>query len=204
MKKRPAKKQRRPHGRAEDWMYPDPEASEEVKLRRYLLYPERYEVITQWARNGLTKAEIAENMLISAQTLNAWEKKCPQIVEALKEARAYAHARVENALFKKAVGFKLIKQQPVKKKIQDYDGAGKKTGEHEEIELIEITEEVPPDMGAIAFYLKNNMPHKYKDKWPESAYDDEDVERENMCLKTFTKEVAKAVIREKADAESGS
>lgn len=191
-------KPRGPRGRAEDWMYPDIDVplSEDGKVTRYKLFAERYEVIVQWARNGLTKQEIAKEMRISTSTLNTWEKKCPDIVEALKEARAYAHARVENALFKKAVGFRIKRQQPVKKKVQDYDGVGKKIGEHEEIELIEIEEEVPPDMGAIAFYLKNNMPQKYRDKWPEKLDEAEETEAENMCLRDFTKAVAKAVIKE--------
>lgn len=197
--KKKSKKTNRVHGRLEDWMFPDPEAELTVtgKPTRYILKEDRNDVISQWARNGLTKEEIAGEMHISVNTLNAWCKKCPELIECLKKARAYAHARVENALFKKAIGFKLKKTQPVKKKVQEYDGVGKKIGEHEEIELIEIEEEVPPDMGAIAFYLKNNLPHKYKDKWPDlSSEDTEEAEPENMCLRQFTEAVAKAVIVE--------
>ena len=180
-----------------DWMELKPgEEDKPARERQYALIPERGVVLTQWARNGLTKDEIAENMGISAQTLHDWQKRCPEISECLKNARAYAHARVENALFLKAVGYKVIKQQPVKKKVADYDGVGKKIGEHEEIELIEIEEQQPPDMGAIAFYLKNNMPDKYRDKWPDAAGDEEEIEQENMCLRDFTKAVAKAVISE--------
>ena len=91
-----------------------------------------------------------------------------------------------------------IKRQtkPVKKKVADYDGVGKKIGEHEEVEIIEITEQLPPDMAAIAFYLKNNLPDKYKDKWPDASDQSEEQEQENMCLRDFTKAVARAVISE--------
>ncbi len=180
-----------------DWMALIPgEELKPARERLYALKDERRIVLTQWARNGLTKDEIAANMGIAAQTLHDWQKRCPEISECLKNARAYAHARVENALFMKAIGYKIIKQQPVKKKVADYDGVGKKIGEHEEVELIEIEEQLPPDMGAIAFYLKNNMPDKYKDKWVDAGNETEETEQENMCLRDFTKAVAKAVISE--------
>lgn len=197
MKKSKAKRNTRTRGNMLDWMQPLPgEEKKPAKERKYYLLAERSIVLTQWARNGLTKDEIAGNMNISSQTLYEWQKKCPDISECLKNARAYAHARVENALYQKAIGYTVIKQQPVKKKVADYDGVGKKIGEHEEIELIEVTEQLPPDMGAIAFYLKNNMPEKYKDKWPEADDREEEQEQENMCLRDFTKAVAKAVISE--------
>lgn len=181
-----------------DWMILNPEdEGKPAKDRRYILKAERREVIAQWARNGLSREEIALNMEINASTLYTWIKRCPEILECLKNARAYAHARVENALFQKAIGYKIIKQQPVKKKVADFDGVGKKIGEHEEIEIVEVEEMVPPDMGAIAFYLKNNMPDKYKDKWPEELKQGEETaEPENMCLREFTQAVAKAVIVE--------
>lgn len=197
MKKKAQAKRNRARGNMLDWMELIPgEELKPAKERLYALKGERHIVLTQWARNGLTKDEIANNMGIAAQTLHEWQKRCPEISECLKNARAYAHARVENALFMKAVGYKIVKQQPIKKKVADYDGVGKKIGEHEEVVLIEVEEQLPPDMGAIAFYLKNNMPDKYKDKWTEAAGDDEEAERENMCLKDFTKAVAKAVITE--------
>lgn len=191
------KKAKRPRGNMLDWMeLPAGEEEKAARDRVYVLIPERREVITQWARNGCTKEEIAENMGISSSSLRDWIKKCPDIGEALKEARAYAHARVENALFRKAVGFTIERQQPVKRKVAEYDGVGKKIGEHEEIEIQTISEYVPPDMGAIAFYLKNNLPNKYKDKWPDQPDDGAEIERENLCLKEFTQAVAKAVIKE--------
>lgn len=175
-----------------DWMYEDPETAEmKAKDKIYHLYPERYEVISQWARNGCTKQEIAAAMGISYTTLMEWEKRCSDISKALKEARAYAHARVENALFKKAVGFTIREMVPVKKKVKDFEGAGNKVGEHEEIEMMEVIKEIPPDMGAIAFYLKNNMPDKYKDKWPERG-DESDEEAGRICMKVFAKAVAAA------------
>ena len=195
-------KQNKKLSKIHDWMFPTVAEGGTVT---WSLCPEKDEVISQWARNGLTKAEIAGQIGISESTLSAWIKKCPNLSEALKNARAYAHARVENALFKKAVGFTITKQQPVKVKVEKYDGIGKKIGTEEEVRIIEITEEVPPDMGAIAFYLKNNLPEKYKDKWPDQSKDDKDQEEFGaICMKTFVKTIADEAVRWKgsADAES--
>lgn len=180
-----------------DWMFPTVAEGGTVI---WVLYPEKDEVISQWARNGLTKAEIAGQIGISESTLSAWTKKCPGLSEALKNARAYAHARVENALFKKAVGFTITKQQPVKVKVEKYDGIGKKIGTEEEVRIIEVTEEVPPDMGAIAFYLKNNLPEKYKDKWPEKPENTDDEELGAICMKTFAKALAAEAVREEGSS----
>lgn len=191
-------KQNKKLSKIHDWMFPT--AAKEGGTAVWELYPEMHEVISQWARNGLTKAEIAGQIGISESTLSAWIKKCPDLSEALKNARAYAHARVENALFKKAVGFKIIKQQPVKVKIEQYDGIGKKIGTEEEVRIIEVIEEVPPDMGAIAFYLKNNLPEKYKDKWPEKTEDTGDEELGAICMKTFAKALAAEAVREEGSS----
>ena len=198
--KKVKRKSNRARGSLDDWMIlPEYEMEKPLKERRYTLLPERRDIIVQWARNGLTRDEIAQNMNISRSTLAEWMKKCPDIADALKEARAYAHARVENALFRKAVGFSYIKQQPVKIKVKDRDESGKVLGTHEETEIIELEEYVPPDMGAIAFYLKNNIPARYKDKWTNAGDEEGQEAAENICMKEFTQAVAKAVIKERAD-----
>ena len=61
--------------------------------------------IAAWARNGLTKEQIANNCGISAHTLLHWEKNYPQIGQALRKGRESADITDENALFKSACGY---------------------------------------------------------------------------------------------------
>lgn len=159
--------------------------------KSWILIDERREVIETWARNGLTKEEIAEQIGISRSTLAAWEKKCPDISDALKNARAYADARVENALFKKAVGYMIEVPREIRKRRKIFDEKGKITGEEEEIEIKMVPEYVHPELGAIAFYLKNRLQDKYKDRWPEIRQEEQE-EVGRIALSAFADAILQA------------
>lgn len=58
-----------------------------------------------WAKDGLTDKDIAHNIGINPQTLYEWKLKYPQIAQALSEGKDVADRRVENALYKRALGF---------------------------------------------------------------------------------------------------
>lgn len=60
-------------------------------------------LLESWARDGLTEAQIAGNMGISARTLLNWKKKSVPILLALKRGKEVSDYQVENALFKSAV-----------------------------------------------------------------------------------------------------
>lgn len=155
------KKSRKPNNaKASDWMY----ASETDAGKAYLLRDEAREVLEAWGRKGLTKDEIAENMGVSRSTLAAWQKKCPDISDAIKNARAYACARVENALFKKAVGY-------------TYELDGKKIV-------------VPPDLGAIIFFLTNRLPKDWQNNRPYTG-DEKSDRGEIVFMRQLSHNIAK-------------
>ena len=151
-------------GKVKDWIDP--------KTKR--LHPDKAELLSSWCKKGLNEAEIAKEMGISRSTLNEWKKKYPDISDTMKRTRAYAHACVENSLFRRATGYTvpLIKQFKVKKPI--FDKAGEKIIGWEE-QLQEGREEmhVPADTKAIIFYLKNRLPEDWKEKIAEVSEEDE-------------------------------
>lgn len=104
-----------------------------------------------WARDGLTLEQIANNMGIDTSTLWDWRKKNDNISNAIKKGKEVVDIEVENALFKRAIGYtkKLLKQK--------VDKNGKVIDTYEEIE-------VPPDTTAQIFWLKNRLPQKWRDK----------------------------------------
>ena len=56
-----------------------------------------------WARDGLTKEQIAHNIGIGRTTLYEWEQKEPNIANVLKRNREIVEFEVENALYKSAM-----------------------------------------------------------------------------------------------------
>ena len=61
--------------------------------------------IAAWSRNGLTQEDIAHNIGCSLSTFKEWIKKYPALSATMKITREVADIRVENALYKRAVGY---------------------------------------------------------------------------------------------------
>ena len=103
--------------------------------------------IEGWARDGLTDEQIAKNMGIGYSTLQAWKSKYQDIQDAIKKGKEIVDRMVENALFKRAIGYR-------------YDEVTYEDG----VEVKRVTKEVVPDVGAQAFWLKNRKPEAWRDK----------------------------------------
>ena len=120
------------------------------------LTPEGLLKIEGWARDGLTYEQIAKNIGISRSTLNVWKDRYSDISDALKKGKDIIDRQVENALLKRALGYKY---EEVKEKFED----GVLT------ERTVTKKEVVPDTTAQIFWLKNRKPDKWRDK---PAYED--------------------------------
>ncbi len=116
-----------------------------------------------WARDGLTQAQMAKNMGISLSTFKEWIKKYPAISAAIKKGKELADYEMENALYKKGIGYTVTLKKPFKVKKTEYEN-GKKIRETEEIEYAEVEEYIPPDTTAQIFWLKNRKPDEWRDK----------------------------------------
>lgn len=121
--------------------------------------PAQLERITNWAANGLTDAEIAKSMGIRRETLSVWKQKHTNISNAIKSGRLMACEVIENALFKRATGM------VVEDTVEEYRGE-LRDGKPSNGTVVRRTTKrhVPPDTGALIFYLKNRMPDRYSDR----------------------------------------
>lgn len=142
-----------------------------------------------WARDGLTDEQIAKNMGISRSTLNDWKKKYPDISDTLKRAKEIVDIQVENALLKRALGYRYNEDKYISvpmdeveytEKLHEY--MNKYKYEHPEAtadELMIVQEhfpktkeqlverkvkEVAGDTTAQIFWLKNRMPEKWRER----------------------------------------
>ena len=100
-----------------------------------------------WARDGVSDEQIAHNMGIAYSTFREWKKKYSAFSAVLKRTKDVVDREVENALFKRAMGYK-------------YDEVTYERGE----EVKRVTKEVAPDTTAQIFWLKNRKPAEWRDK----------------------------------------
>lgn len=126
--------------------------------------PDNLTLLTAWARDGLIDKEIAEKMNVSPPTLYKYKKMFPQIVEALRKGKELVDVEVENALYKKALGYNVSVQKAFKVKDIVYNENGKKISETERIEYAEEEIHIPADTTAQIFWLKNRKRKDWRDK----------------------------------------
>lgn len=122
--------------------------------------------IEAWKRDGLTDEQIFKNLGISRDTFYKYKEKYSDFSEAIKKGKEVADIEVENALFKRAIGYKY---KEVIKEVKEIDG--KKS-----TYVKEVIKEMPGDVAAQIFWLKNRKSSKWKDK------QDIDIEDNNVSI----------------------
>ena len=107
------------------------------------------------AAMGATNEEIAKAMGVSKRTIIRWSQDHESFGSALAQGKGVSDAKVIRSLYQRAVGY-----------------------EYEEEKKIEKTKkQVPPDVGAQCFWLKNRQRDKWQDRpevIPDTGADDGD------------------------------
>jgi len=117
-------------------------------------------LVIGWARDGLTNPEIAVKMGVARSTLIDWQKRHKEFGEALRQGKEVADRKVEMTLYKRALGY-------------DYDETTEIRDKNNNIvEKKKITRHMPPDVGAICFWLKNRKRGIWVDR-PQANNDDD-------------------------------
>lgn len=139
--------------------------------------------------DGLTDEQIAKNIGITPSTLYEWKKKYSEFSEALKRGKEIVDRQVENALLKRALGYKYVerKSEPVQMSNEEHHALkeaamkrfkldnpeatleeirahGLSISKYKMVVVEERTKEVIPDVTAQIFWLKNRKPETWRDK----------------------------------------
>ena len=117
--------------------------------------------ISAWARNGLSNEQIAENIGISRKTFQEWLKRFPELKEAVRESKEVADIHVENALFKKCLGYTVEVTNHMKVRKVEYSDDGKKIAETEELVPVMDEVHIPADTNAQKFWLQHRKPEDW-------------------------------------------
>lgn len=129
--------------------------------------------IEGWARDGLSNDQIAKEKIgINVSTFYDWKKNHPEIEQALKKGQAPVDTIVENALYRRATGYKTIERR----KIKLPDGTAR-------VEVIE--KEVPPDTTAGIFWLANRKPNSWKRKQVEETRPEDIKPEDRQAVEEF-------------------
>ena len=113
---------------------------------------EKLKKIEEWASKGLSVNEVAKNIGITGRTLYNWRNKSDSIFHALTKGQDTAVEILENALFKRAVGY------DIEEVTYRYDEDGNKIKQRSQ------TKHIYPDVTALKFALINKSSGKWRDR----------------------------------------
>lgn len=107
--------------------------------------------IEGWARDGEEDRQIAKRLHYTDTYFCDLKNRFSELSEALNRGRQPLDVLIENSLYKRAMGLKV--KTVTKRWLTLPDGTQTDT------EIIqEVTTELPPDVGALAYWLKNRKP----------------------------------------------
>lgn len=108
--------------------------------------------ITAWAEKGLIGKQLSHNMGINHSTLFDWQKRFPQLSEAIKNGRRVKDYEVENSMLQRATGY------------QYEEDVYERNDDGELVITKRIVKSQAPDVAAQIFWLKNRQSDIWKDK----------------------------------------
>lgn len=101
---------------------------------------------------GAIDKQLAEFFAVSDKTIENWRRKYPDFKKACIDGKAVADARVAEGIYRSAIGAVTIK---IRRKTINESGL-ESTSEEER--------ELPPDVGAATFWLKNRQPSNWRER----------------------------------------
>lgn len=114
------------------------------------------------AFRGLNDEQIAEEMDIHPATYYRWKEKYPEFCEAIGVGKTEPDLKVEQSLYKNAVGY-VSTEVHREMMTADLDGWPEPLPETP-VKVKTIRREVPGNVSAQIFWLKNRVPDKWRDK----------------------------------------
>jgi len=120
------------------------------KAGRKPKYQESFVQLAYWmAKAGLTDEEMAREFGVDRRTITRWKNTHPEFGEALERGKETPDDKVEAALYQRAIGYTYTETKE------------KDTVKGPESEV--AVKQMPPDVTACIFWLKNRRPDKWRD-----------------------------------------
>jgi len=130
--------------------------------------------IMGWARNGHLDKQICEALGISHQAFCKYKKLKDELREALKVNKEIADLRVEDSLYKRALGYQY---EEIHTTVRAAKG-----NQPETVEIKKIKKTVLPDTTAQIFWLKNRKRLEWRDVWRKDEDADDSTDAKPVTL----------------------
>jgi transcriptional regulator with XRE-family HTH domain len=139
-----------------------------------------------WARDGLTDEQIARKCGVSRSTIKDWRSRFPAISATLKKGKEIADIKVENALYKRAIGYEYTE-------IKDEYEFGAL------VKSTQVSKLMPPDVTAGIFWLKNRKGKDWRDRPLDNS---DDAMAAIRLLVASNKEAARGALQQETGGGS--
>lgn len=136
-------------------------------------------LIEGWARDGLTDAEIMGRMGIGSSTYYTWQKRFPEIRDALKKGKEVIDMEVEQALLKRAMGYDYVEVTDSVDTMPNGDQIKRTTRHHKHM---------AGNTTAGIFWLKNRQPEKWRDRSETVITGGVDINTTSEAIDTYLDE----------------
>lgn len=117
------------------------------------------------AAMGATNKEIAAAIGVSERTIMRWSKDHESFRKAMAEGKGVSDAKVIRSLYQRAVGYDYTETKKIVETNSD--------GSIKPVKIETYEKHLPPDVGALCFWLKNRQRNYWQDR-PEVVQDNGD------------------------------
>jgi hypothetical protein len=125
--------------------------------RKIKYNPDTFPLLAEgYAREGFNDKQIADKLGIGLSSFYKYQREFSEFLESIKKGKAPVDFKVESALLKRALGY-TYEEKTTETRIDEQ-------GNEKPAVVKTVKKEVPPETGAIAFWLKNRKPEKWREK----------------------------------------
>lgn len=145
------------------------------------------EAITAACRLGADSSGLAKILGCGKTTLFKLQRQYDEFKELIKEGKEVADAKVESALYRRAVGYDY--EEVTTRVVVDKSGVGSVT------HVTKVKKHVIPDTTAQIFWLKNRKQYEWRDKQDmDVTTAGESINRKNVDIDCLTEDERQALI----------
>jgi hypothetical protein len=139
-----------------------------TKRKRTRWHPDFLRTIYHMALLGAKETEICDALNVHSTALTIWKRTRPAVVEALREGKMKADAKMAESFYHAGIGYSHPEVKIVPYKVKTFNEKGRVISEVTKIKRVRVTKHYPPNVTAGAKWLKARHPELWGDNNDET------------------------------------